>query len=86
MADPNFAWEEHEDCDGVVRKYACADVLLYTALYSEAKLIHIRLMEIGKFMMMESLSLNLLKVVFLDFKFLVWQQNHVLKVRLSIII
>jgi hypothetical protein len=39
MADPNFAWEEHEDCDGVVRKYACADVLLYTALYSEAKLI-----------------------------------------------
>ena len=39
MAEPNFAWEEHEDCDGVTRKYACADVLLYTALYSEAKLI-----------------------------------------------
>lgn len=39
MADPNFAWEDHEDIDGVIRSYACADVLLYTALYSEAKLI-----------------------------------------------
>lgn len=39
MENPNFAWEQHEDSDGVVRSYACADVLLYTALYSEAKLI-----------------------------------------------
>lgn len=39
MAEPNFAWEEHLDEDGVKRTYACADVLLYTALYSEAKLI-----------------------------------------------
>lgn len=39
MADPNFAWEEHEDSDGVVRNYACADVLLYTGLYKEANLI-----------------------------------------------
>lgn len=38
-ADPNFAWEEHEDEDGVVREYACADVILYTALYPEANLI-----------------------------------------------
>lgn len=39
MAEPNFAWEDHEDIDGVVRSYACADVLIYTALYPEAKLI-----------------------------------------------
>lgn len=39
MADPNFAWEDYKDEDGVVRTYACADVLLYTGLYSEAKLI-----------------------------------------------
>lgn len=39
MAEPNFAWEEHMDTDGVIRTYACADVLLYTALYNEAKLI-----------------------------------------------
>lgn len=38
-ADPNFAWEKHEDEDGVVREYACADVILYTALYPEANLI-----------------------------------------------
>lgn len=35
-ADPNFAWEKHEDEDGVVRTYACFDVLYYTALYEEA--------------------------------------------------
>lgn len=39
MADPNFAWEDHLDTDGVNRKYACADVLLFTGLYPEAKLI-----------------------------------------------
>lgn len=39
MADPNFAWEEHLDEDGVIRTYACADVLYYTALYPEATLI-----------------------------------------------
>ena len=38
-ANPNFAWEEHEDIDGVTRLYACADVILYTALYPEANLI-----------------------------------------------
>lgn len=39
MADPNAAWEDHLDVDGVVRTYLCADVVLFTGLYSEAKLI-----------------------------------------------
>lgn len=39
MAEPNFAWEDHTDVDGVTRTYACADVILYTALYNEAKMI-----------------------------------------------
>ena len=39
MADPEFAWEDHQDPDGVVRTYACASVLLYTSLYKEAKII-----------------------------------------------
>ena len=39
MSEPNFAWEEHLDTDGETRTYACADVLYYTALYPEAKLI-----------------------------------------------
>lgn len=38
-ADPNFAWEDHVDEDGVTRTYACADVFLFTGLYPEAKLI-----------------------------------------------
>lgn len=38
-ANPNFAWERHIDTDGVEREYACADVILYTALYPEAKFI-----------------------------------------------
>lgn len=38
-AEPNFAWEQHEDEDGIVRTYACADVYLFTGLYQEAKLI-----------------------------------------------
>lgn len=32
----NFAWEEHLDDDGVMRTYACVDVLLYTGIYKEA--------------------------------------------------
>ena len=35
-ANPNVTWEEHEDEDGVVRTYACVDVLIYTGLYTEA--------------------------------------------------
>lgn len=38
-AEPNFAWETHTDLDGVSREYACADVILFTALYAEANLI-----------------------------------------------
>ena len=37
--NPNFAWEMHADLDGVVREYACFDVLLWTGRYGEAKLI-----------------------------------------------
>lgn len=37
--EPNFAWEEHLDKDGIKRTYACADVLLFTALYPEANQI-----------------------------------------------
>ena len=35
----NFAWEDHQDDDGITRKYACADVLLFTGLYPAASLI-----------------------------------------------
>lgn len=35
-ANPNVTWEDHEDDDGVVRTYACVDVLIYTGIYSEA--------------------------------------------------
>ena len=34
--NPNFAWENHLDEDGVERTYACVDVLLFTGLYKEA--------------------------------------------------
>lgn len=34
--NPNVAWETHLDEDGVERTYACADVLIFTALYEEA--------------------------------------------------
>lgn len=37
--NPNFAWEEHMDSDGIMRTYACVDVLLFTGLYPEAQLI-----------------------------------------------
>ena len=36
-ADYNFKWEEHLDDDGIKRTYACVDVLLWTAIYEEAK-------------------------------------------------
>lgn len=45
--NPNIAWEEHLDKDGIVRTYACADVLVFTALYGEASEI------IGKSQSME---------------------------------
>lgn len=35
----NFAWEKHEDSDGVLREYACCDVVLWTNRYEEAKKI-----------------------------------------------
>ena len=38
-AEPNFAWEDHMDSDGVIRTYACADVIYFTGLYPEAKII-----------------------------------------------
>lgn len=34
--NPNIAWEDNLDDDGVTRAYACADVLIFTALYEEA--------------------------------------------------
>ena len=34
--NPNIAWESHFDEDGVERTYACADVLIFTAIYKEA--------------------------------------------------
>ena len=37
--NPNLTWEEHEDDDGVVRVYACVDVLIFTGLYAEANAI-----------------------------------------------
>ena len=33
----NISWESHLDEDGVERIYACADTLIFTALYAEAK-------------------------------------------------
>ena len=38
-ADYHLAWEPHVDEDGVERVYACVDVLIYTALYTEANAI-----------------------------------------------
>ena len=37
--NPNIAWENHLDTDGVERTYACADVLLWTARYKAASKI-----------------------------------------------
>ena len=39
LAEPNFAWEDFVDKDGVTRTYACVDVLVYTEIYPEAKCI-----------------------------------------------
>ena len=35
--NPSIAWEDFVDEDGVTRTYACVDVLIFTALYEEAK-------------------------------------------------
>ena len=37
--NPNIAWEDHTDEDGVTRTYACVDVLIFTGLYTEANAI-----------------------------------------------
>ena len=37
--NPNLTWEDHEDEDGIVRTYACVDVLIFTGLYTEANTI-----------------------------------------------
>lgn len=38
-SEPNFKWEKHLDEDGIEREYGCADVILFTSLYSEANMI-----------------------------------------------
>lgn len=35
--NPNVAWEDHMDEDGVLRRYACCDVYLWTARYKAAR-------------------------------------------------
>lgn len=35
--NPNVTWEEHLDNDGVMRRYACCDVYLWTARYKAAR-------------------------------------------------
>ena len=35
--NPNVAWEDHMDDDGVLRRYACCDVYLWTARYKAAR-------------------------------------------------
>ena len=37
--NPNLTWEDHEDEDGIIRTYACVDVLIFTGLYAEANAI-----------------------------------------------
>lgn len=49
LENPNFAWEDFEDDDGVIRTYACVDVIVYTEIYEEAKEI------VGKALSMEIL-------------------------------
>lgn len=51
--NPNISWEDQLDEDGVVRNYACCDVLIFTALYEEAKEI------VGKGQSMELYSPSL---------------------------
>ena len=45
--EANISWETHLDSDNVEREYACADVLIFTALYPEASEI------VGKSLSME---------------------------------
>lgn len=33
--NPNFAWEDHPDEEGIIRTFACFDVFLFTALYGD---------------------------------------------------
>ena len=35
--NPNVCWEDHLDDDGVLRRYACCDVFLWTARYKAAR-------------------------------------------------
>lgn len=35
--NPNIQWEDHMDDDGVLRRYACCDIFLWTARYLAAK-------------------------------------------------
>jgi len=51
--NPNISWEDHMDSDGVIRNYACADVLIFTGLYKEASDI------VGKSQSMELYSPSL---------------------------
>lgn len=51
--NPNISWETHVDKDGAERTYACADVLIFTALYEETADI------IGKAQSMELYSPSL---------------------------
>ena len=37
--NPNFAWEDNLDKDGIIRTYACTDVYLYTGRYEAAQKI-----------------------------------------------
>ena len=37
--NPNVAWEDFTDTDGVTRTYCCCDVYLFTGLYPEANLV-----------------------------------------------
>lgn len=48
--DPNLAWEDHLDEDGIVRTYACCDIILFTGRYDAANKI------IGK---QQSMELNI---------------------------
>lgn len=49
LAEPNFAWEDQLDKDGVWRTYACVDVIIFTEIYPEAREI------VGKSLSMELL-------------------------------
>lgn len=48
--EPHFAWEWHQDNDGVMREYACFDVILHTEYFPEASAIisHPQSMELNE--------------------------------------